>query len=77
MAFGLPIIVPDLAYARSVCGDAGMYYKDGDPVDAYEKLSILATDPSVHDAFSEKSGKRFSAFPTTDQWVDRLMGIAA
>lgn len=77
MAFGLPIIVPDLAYARSVCGDAGMYYRDGDPDDAYDKLSILTTDPSVHDLFSKKSGKRFSAFPTTDQWVDRLMGIAA
>ncbi len=77
MAFDLPIIVPDLAYARSVCGDAGMYYRDGDPDDAFEKLSILTIDPSVHDLFSKKSGKRFSAFPTTDQWVDRLMGIAA
>jgi glycosyltransferase involved in cell wall biosynthesis len=77
MAFGLPILVPDLAYARSVCGDAGMYYKDGDPDDAYDKLSALMTDPSVHDAFAERSRKRFSAFPATDQWVDRLMRIAS
>ncbi|RJP35883.1 MAG: glycosyltransferase [Desulfobacteraceae bacterium] len=77
MAFGLPIIVPDLPYARSVCGDAGMYFKNGDPGDAYDKLSALMADKSVYDAYSQKSGKRFSAFPTTDQWVDRLLEIAA
>jgi glycosyltransferase involved in cell wall biosynthesis len=77
MAFGLPIIVPDLAYARSVCEDAGLYYVDGDLDDAYAKLSLLMGDPGVHAAFSEKSKDRLSAFPTTDQWVRRVMEIAA
>ncbi len=77
MAFGLPIIVPDRAYARSVCENAGLYYADADVDDAYAKLSLLMDDPEVHAVFSKKSKKRFSAFPTTDQWVKQVVEMAA
>ncbi len=76
MACGLPVVVPDLAYARAVCGDAGIYYKSDNPDDAFLKLSILLGNRSMCKQFSVKSRERAKRFPTTDQWVDEIFSMA-
>ncbi|MGB9498499.1 MAG: glycosyltransferase [Dissulfuribacterales bacterium] len=77
MAYGLPIIVPDLGYAKAVCGEAGIYYNAENFDEAFDKLVTLVADNSLCEQFSRISQLRVKKFPTTDQWVDEIFSLMA
>lgn len=75
MAFGLPVVVPDLDYAHAVCGKAGVYYKEDDVDDAYRHLIDLCKNRKLWEEYSKKSIERFKIFPTADKWVKEILGL--
>ncbi|MCK5853357.1 glycosyltransferase [bacterium] len=77
MAFGLPIIVPDLNYAKEACKEAGIYYKANEIDDAFDKIMTLFEDQSIQEDFSWRSRLRIKNFSTTDQWVDEVFSLAS
>jgi glycosyltransferase involved in cell wall biosynthesis len=76
MAFGLPIIVPNLDYAKSICGDAGIYYKSDNMDEAYEKISAIIQDNQLQEVYSQHSRLRMKQIPTVEQWVDKIFSLA-
>lgn len=72
MLHHLPLVVPDLPYARAVCGNAGVYYAPSDTDDAFEKIMAVVTDPVFRAACAESSGAQAAVFPSADQWIEKL-----
>jgi glycosyltransferase involved in cell wall biosynthesis len=66
MAFGLPIIAPNLPYARSVCDDAALYYVHDDIDDAFRKICSIYND--------KKNGKIFNPY-NVEELVKLLKNI--
>jgi len=77
MAFGLPVIVPDLNYAKDVCKEAGIYYKVNEIDDAFDKIMTLFEDQLIQEDFTLRSRLRVKNFSTTDQWVDEVFSIVS
>lgn len=76
MCFALPIIVPDLPYARSVVGDAGIYYEENNVQDAVEHIKQLVTDPAVYREKCEDSFRQYDKYPTAADWCARYLKVA-
>ena len=76
MAFGLPVIVPGLGYAKAACGEAGIYYNPGDLADAFEKIVTLVADKTLCEKYSLISRLRIKKIPTTDQWIEKVLSLA-
>lgn len=76
MSFGLPIVAPDLGYARAVCEDAALYYAAEDPQDAFGKLYDLCNNKHLWKLHSERSFVQAQKFPTIQEWVESLLAIA-
>jgi len=72
MFFDLPIVVPDLAYARAVCEEAALYYDPQDSESAFNKLYALCRDQNLWKLYSERSFAQAQKFPTIEQWVKTL-----
>ncbi|MDA8101145.1 MAG: glycosyltransferase [Nitrospiraceae bacterium] len=75
MAFGLPVVVPDLPYARSLCGPAGNYYADGDPADAARRLIELCDRPEAWQAASLRSVEQIRSLPSAEEWYRALVRV--
>jgi len=75
MSFDLPIIVPNLNYAKDICRDAGIYYEFNKIDDAFDKIISLLKDQSMQEKFSQRSSLRFKYFSTTDEWVDDILSL--
>ncbi|MFP4573790.1 MAG: glycosyltransferase, partial [Desulfobacterales bacterium] len=69
MAFNLPLVVPDAAYAHAVCGDAGIYFQPGSIDDACHKLMRVLIDNDICRQFSQKSARRLGNFPAVENWL--------
>lgn len=72
MGFGLPIVVPDLGYARAVCEDSAVYYLENDLDDAFKKLQSILQDGKLRGEYSKRSLDQFNKFPTTEQWISSI-----
>jgi glycosyltransferase involved in cell wall biosynthesis len=75
MAFGLPIVVPDLAYAHVVCGRAALYYKSNKIDDAFQKILSVCQDESLWKRYSLKSIGQFDKYPTAQRWVRDYLNL--
>ena len=73
MFFRLPILVPDLSYARIICDNAGIYFKPDDLDSVFQLIKIIATDKEFVNEQSLLSEQRFANFILTDEWVDTLI----
>lgn len=76
MAYGLPVVVPELGYAKAVCGEAGIYYNTDDLADAFDKIVMLVEDNSFYERYSIFSRLQVKKIPTTDQWIDEVLSLA-
>lgn len=75
MRFGLPIVVPDLDYARAVADTAGLYYSPDDTADCVRIIELLLRDASHYRASSRQSLVRFRAFPDARGWCERYLEL--
>lgn len=75
MAFGLPVVVPELGYARAVCGGAGVYYPSDDADAAAQQLLRLSDDAAWRARCSTGSRERFATFPSVGEWTRDLLDL--
>ena len=75
MAFGLPIVVPDLPYAHSICEDAALYYTLEKPEDAFRNIWTLYKNKDLWQECSNKSIKQFNKYPTPKAWVEKYFQL--
>lgn len=58
MALGAPVVANDVPEHREVLGDAGLFYRPGDPDDLRARLEELVRDPSRADALRTRARAR-------------------
>lgn len=75
MTLGLPIVVPNLDYARILCEDCAMYYKHDDIHDAYNKLISICENEAMWNCYSQKSSEQSKKFLSVDEWTHKLLTI--
>jgi glycosyltransferase involved in cell wall biosynthesis len=75
MAFALPMVVPELDYAKSICGEAGLYYKSNNMHEAYEKIAAVTDDPLLQEEYSRRSRLRLRKIPSAEQWIDEIISL--
>ena len=75
MYFGLPILVPDLGYARAICEDAAYYYTPDNIDNAFIKLRRLCKNSSLRNEYSELSLKQSKKFPNVEEWANHIIRI--
>jgi len=54
MSIGVPILAPDLDFARYVCGDAAIFYDPWDMESMFSKILLLRDDPPLRRQLIEK-----------------------
>jgi glycosyltransferase involved in cell wall biosynthesis len=54
MVMGVPILAPDLDFARYVCGEAACYYDPWNTETAFEKILLLREDATIRQKLIDK-----------------------
>ncbi len=75
MAFGLPLLVADMDYARELCGNAGLYFSLNEGSELLGLLLRLCTDATFFGRYSYRSRKRIEQFPMAHEWVQHLLNM--
>ncbi|MGY8913505.1 MAG: glycosyltransferase, partial [Flavobacteriales bacterium] len=75
MCYALPVIVPDLEYARSIVGSAGLYYSEDNAVECMEIIKTLVIDSEYYFYKSNQSFEQFKNYPTTTEWFEKYMTL--
>ncbi len=60
MVLGVPILAPDLDFARYVCGEAAVFYDPWDIDSAFTKIMLLRQDVSLRKTLVEKGRAELS-----------------
>ncbi|MFH2002499.1 MAG: glycosyltransferase family 1 protein [Planctomycetota bacterium] len=72
MHFGLPVLTSDMDFARSVCGDAAMYFNSEDPHDMAQSMMKIMTRPDLRVLLGETGRQRLDALEITWEEVTRM-----
>lgn len=75
MKMGKPILTSDLGFARSICGDAALYFDPNNPKDIAEKIFELHNNKTLQEDLIEKGKQRLKRFPTARQRAEKYMEI--
>jgi glycosyltransferase involved in cell wall biosynthesis len=75
MKMGKPIVTTDLDFARTTCGDAALYYRPGDPLEAVGKLRELVKNETLQEALIQKGSDRLEHFLTAKERASRYLEI--
>jgi glycosyltransferase involved in cell wall biosynthesis len=77
MDSGLPVVVPDMPYAKAICEEAAAYYKTDDVESAFSVICRLIKSREFRDELNEKGQKRASAFPGPTAWLNKVVEISS
>lgn len=69
MCYGLPLVLPDLGYAKAVASSAGNYYPADDEEACAKLVTELAQNETYYTQRSLNSHDTFKNFPNVDQWI--------
>lgn len=69
----LPVIVPDLPYAKTILGEAGVYYTNQQLNSAFKKIQELFENEEVYEKFVRLSSVQSILYPTIDKWFEKLI----
>lgn len=75
MRMSVPIVTPDLAFARGLCGNAACYYSAIDPQAAAEAIYKVATDKEYSEQLSALGRKQLKRFDDYEQRTVKLLEI--
>ena len=75
MRMNVPIVAADMEFARSLCGDAAVYYAPLDAVDAADTIYRVATDKELREILQDKGKKQLRKYDTYEQRTNKLMEI--
>ena len=71
----LPVIVPDLPYAKTVLADAGVYYSNQNYKSAFDTIIRLKNDSKYYKEIQEKSTHQSKFYPTEKVWLRELTSM--
>ena len=66
-AMGVPLLISDMDWARSVCGEGALYIDQKSPKDIAEKLVLLSEDPNLAESLIEKGSVELAKYPTSKE----------
>lgn len=75
MLMGLPIVTSDLDFARSVCGDAALYFTPLSPTSAANQLALLLLNEHLRIQQIKKGLERVAQFPSAREKYQRYSNI--
>jgi glycosyltransferase involved in cell wall biosynthesis len=75
MKMGKPIVTSDLAFARTVCDDAALYFNPMDPADIAEKIATVAKNIEFREKMVKKGYVRLSSFDTPEKRAEKYLEI--
>ena len=76
MRMNVPIVAADMGFARSLCGEAAMYY---DPLNAQEAADVIyrvSTDESLRERLINNGKRQLLQYDTYEQRTDKLINLA-
>jgi len=75
MAMEKPILTTDMGFARSICGNAALYFKPADPEDAVKKIHTLINDKQLRNSLVEQGKKQLQTFDTPTERAEKYLSI--
>lgn len=70
-----PLLISDVDWARSLCGDGAVYFRYGDAVDAAGCIVQLIRDEGVRARYVESGARMLRGYPTPEQRFDQYLRI--
>lgn len=70
-----PIITTDLGFARSICGDAALYYAPLDAKAAAERIVNLIRDMELYTTLQKKGKERLAVFDTPNERARKYLEL--
>jgi glycosyltransferase involved in cell wall biosynthesis len=75
MKMNHPIITTDLGFARSICGEAALYFKPSDPMDAARQVERLVTDVALQESLRLLGRERLALFDSPARRAQKILEI--
>lgn len=73
--FNIPVVAPDLPYAKSICGAAGSYYIADNTKDAFEAVKHIVENKNEWRFKSDQASIHKNKYLSIAQWTDRILQI--
>ena len=73
--FALPVMTPDLDYAKAILGNAGIYFNRGSTEECLVKLHRLVNNKQNYIDACHGSHKQAKRFKRSDQWLEDYLKI--
>jgi hypothetical protein len=68
-------LTSDLSFARSICGDAALYFDPYNIHDITKKIEKIISDKSLYQVYVEKGLKTLKTFPSAIQRAEMCIEI--
>ena len=62
-----PIVTTNLGFARSICGEAALFYEAKNAVDAADQIERLISDKNLQDALIAKGKEQLKTFDSPQE----------
>lgn len=70
-----PIVTTDLGFARSICGEAALFYEPMNPEDAAAKIELLINDKELQQKLIEKGKEQLKKFDTPESRARKYLEL--
>lgn len=75
MAMKKPILTTDIGFARSICGDAALYFAPCNAEDAIKKVRGLIEDQELRRKLVDAGSKQVKTFDTPEERANKYLAI--
>jgi glycosyltransferase involved in cell wall biosynthesis len=75
MKMGKPIVTTDLGFARSICGEAALYYTPADPKSAAATVEHLIRTPELQQILIQKGKERLQTFDSAFSRARKILSL--
>lgn len=75
MKMDKPILTSDLSFARSICGDAALYFEPLEPRAIAQKIELLLSDKELQDNLILEGRKQLKNFPSAQERAEMYLNI--
>ncbi|ELV8657096.1 glycosyltransferase, partial [Vibrio vulnificus] len=75
MVMNRPILTSDYSFAKSICGEAAIYFDPFNPSDIAEKIRLLASDRNLYKGLVSAGSKRLGSFLSPTQRCEKYINL--
>jgi len=70
-----PVLTSDLSFARSICGNAALYFDPLNPADIADKIVALISNKELYNSMIENGLRRVKDFPSATQRAEAYIAL--